>query len=320
MSVYDVTWSLGSILIGSMVAIFLSGTVTMQLFFYFTVYTRDPMKIRFIVLGVWFLDFLHTVFICVANYEYFIANWGNNAIHDYIPWALAVSIALTATVTFIVQCFFAYRVYTVSRQNLYITVPIATLATARIAFGVLTTIELIRLHSFSHYHERFGWTFITGLAMSSALDVLVTSSLCYYLRKSRTGFASMDAIIHILTFYTVQNGLLTCLVTISALICWVTLSNLVPFGIHLIITKLYANAALATLNARRSLHAHQTTIENRPSGRRASALSSDEEEPRSRASTRGANPVHVQSQRSTKTFVGPEMGQVDTACEDNSLV
>ncbi|KAI0931041.1 hypothetical protein AcW2_000007 [Taiwanofungus camphoratus] len=69
----------------------------------------------------------------------------------------------------------------------------------------------------------------------------------------------MDTVINTLTFWAVQNGALTCFVAVASLICWLTMPNLIFLGLHLIITKLYANALLATLNARKSIRLHQSS-------------------------------------------------------------
>jgi len=69
----------------------------------------------------------------------------------------------------------------------------------------------------------------------------------------------MDQIIDSLSLYAIENGLITCVVTIISLICWLTMPrNLVFLGLHFIISKLYANSLLATLNARKRIRGLST--------------------------------------------------------------
>ncbi|EMD32503.1 hypothetical protein CERSUDRAFT_118538 [Gelatoporia subvermispora B] len=255
--------TVGSILVGGLLSSFLSGTVFMQFILYFRIYPNDAFRIKSMVAAIWALDMFHTIMIYLACWDYLIRNWTNDAIFDYIPWMIGVTVALTALITFIVQCFFAYRVYTVSNRNIYVTAPIAFLALLRVVFALVSMGEMIRLSSYSAFSSRYGWVFTTGLSLSSALDVLVTVSLCYFLRRSRSGFKGMNHIIDLLTLYTVQNGLLTGVTTIAALILWLALSNSLLFlTLHFCIAKLYANSLLATLNARKSLRRAQTTVES----------------------------------------------------------
>jgi hypothetical protein len=118
----------------------------------------------------------------------------------------------------------------------------------------VTTSESIILKNYSVFAARFNWAFTMGLTLAASVDVMVTCALGFYLHRSRTGFANMDGIINTLTLYTVENGALTCLAAITALTCWLTLPHtLIWLSFHFTISKLYANAFLATLNARKVL-------------------------------------------------------------------
>ncbi|KAH9948162.1 hypothetical protein B0H21DRAFT_254421 [Amylocystis lapponica] len=249
----DIRSTGGAVLVGGAVAIFLSGTVAMQVIIYSKLYVTDPLKIKAVVLLLWLLDILHTLFTVLALWKYLIMGWGQPALFNYVAWSIASTVLLTAMTTFLVQCFFAYRVYTVSHKSICMAVIIVTLAVVRLGAALASTAEMVRLHSLIAFKDQIGYVFTIGLSASAALDILVTVSLCYFLRKSRTGFSSMDAVIDSLTFYTVQNGFLTFITTLTTLICWLLLSNLVFLGLHLTIEKLYANAFMATLNARKSL-------------------------------------------------------------------
>ena len=70
------------------------------------------------------------------------------------------------------------------------------------------------------------YIFTLGLATSAVVDLLITATLCYYLRRKRPEFARYDVqqrrnhlsltelcrvnhMIDALTLYTVENGMLT---------------------------------------------------------------------------------------------------------------
>ncbi|KAF7428644.1 hypothetical protein PC9H_007871 [Pleurotus ostreatus] len=91
------------------------------------------------------------------------------------------------------------------------------------------------------------WSFTLGLALSCALDIIITASLCYFLLRNRKQTSSMNHVIDSLMLYAFENGSLTCAATVMSMICWLTMpSNLVFMGIHFFISKLYANSLLAT--------------------------------------------------------------------------
>ncbi|CAL1715681.1 unnamed protein product [Somion occarium] len=246
--------SLGAVLLGSLVSAFLSGIVTMQVFLYYRIYPKDRLRYKIMVASIWAMDLLHTAMASAANWTYLIDHFGDESISDFITRTIAVTVALTAFITWFVHCFFAHRIFTLSRSNYYITLPIATLALFRLAAALVSTSKMIKLRSYKKFVQYFSWVFTIGLSTAAAVDIMIAAALCWYLNRSRTGFSSMDTIIDSITLYTVENGLVTSITTVVSLICWVSMPhNLIFLGLHFAISKLYANAFLATLNARKVL-------------------------------------------------------------------
>ncbi|TCD65580.1 hypothetical protein EIP91_002464 [Steccherinum ochraceum] len=254
--------TLGAILVGNIVSVFLSGIVAMQVLLYFRLYPKDLTRIKMIVLCIWLLDLVHSILVSTANWTYLIDNYGNSNISDTIFWSVAVTIALTAVITFFVHCFFAHRILTLSRYNWFIVTPIFVLALARLGFACVTTSRMILLGSFEEFTKVSAvlfsalrqYIFTAGLALATAVDIMIAAALIWFLNKNRTGFSAMDTVIDSITLYTVESGLLTSVITVISLIFWLTMShNLVFLALHFAISKLYANAFLATLNARKAL-------------------------------------------------------------------
>ncbi|KAI0714566.1 hypothetical protein C8Q76DRAFT_727190 [Earliella scabrosa] len=246
--------SMGAVLIGSLIALFLSGAVWMQVFLYWQLYPKDALRIKIMVMFVWLLDTLHSVMTITANWQYLIDDFGKWETIDHIEWSIAVSVALTASITFFVHCFFIHRIYSLSRGNWYITIPLVLLALVRLIAASISTSEMIDLESYEGFVTGYDFVFTIGLSTAASLDIFITAGLCYFLRRGRSGLGSMDKIIDSITLYTVENGMLTCVTTVVSLICWLTMpTNLIFLGLHFAISKLYANSFLATLNARKSL-------------------------------------------------------------------
>ncbi|KAL0956564.1 hypothetical protein HGRIS_002701 [Hohenbuehelia grisea] len=242
---------------GSSSAVFnarLSGFVAVQTFVYIKCYSNDTARIKILVFSVWFLDLCHLICLCSAEWFYLITNFGDIHQIDFIPWSLALTIAFTAALTFLVHCFFVLRLFKLSERNWFVTVPMAVLAVSRLGFACLTTAKMIKLKSLSAFVVDYRWSFTTGLALSTTLDILITGCLCYFLLRNRKHASSMHHIIDALVLYTFENGSLTCIATVMSMICWIMMpSNLIFMGIHFFISKLYANSLLATLNARNQL-------------------------------------------------------------------
>ncbi|KAG2353147.1 hypothetical protein BDR07DRAFT_738674 [Suillus spraguei] len=63
----------------------------------------------------------------------------------------------------------------------------------------------------------------------------------------------MDRMFNSIILYTLENNALTSAATIISIVCWVTMRNLIFLGVHFVLSKLYANSLLATLNSRKHL-------------------------------------------------------------------
>lgn len=246
--------TLGALLLGALLAVFLSGIVSMQVFVYYRLYPNDRFRIKSTVTVVWFLDLIHTVMICIANWLYLILHFGNGVAAQRILWPISVTIALTAVVTFLVHIFFAHRVYSLSKRSLFIAGPIGFLALLRVVSAMSCTAQMVRDGTWQKFGQGSAWLFTTGLTISAVLDFIIALALIVHLQRSKTGWHSMDQIIDSIVLYTVENGLITSIFAVLSLICWVTMkNNLVFLALHFAISKLYANSFLATLNARKTL-------------------------------------------------------------------
>ncbi|KAJ7241305.1 hypothetical protein B0H12DRAFT_1133648 [Mycena haematopus] len=253
----DVASTLGALLIGGAVALVLSGIVTVQCIIFYKLYPNEVTTRRSMVLAVWLLDLLHSAFIVAALYDYFIDYFGNTDRIGDIPWSIALSVVVTAIQTMTAHWYYAHKIYRSSGKNWWITAPIVILAFLRLFAACVSTTEMIRLHRYAVFTEKYpGWIFTTGLSLSASVDIIITAWLCYFLQKMRRRTASnpMAHVVNTLTLYTLENGLLTCVTTTASLICWLTMpKNLIFLGLHFVIGKLYANSLLISLNTRKQL-------------------------------------------------------------------
>jgi len=165
-----------------------------------------------------------------------------------------MSIGVTAFVTLITHGFYSRRLLRISNNNWFIVGPLLLLVVGRVASGLVTTVELARIQNFPLFMARWKPVFTLGLAFSSVADVIITFGMCFYLQESRHGLGTLDKVIGSIIIYTVNNGALTCVSTIVAMICFLTMpQNLIFMALHFAISKMYANSLLATLNTRQTL-------------------------------------------------------------------
>jgi len=226
---------------------------------YFKFYPLDRITTKSLVFTVWFMCLCHLTFTSTAIWSYLIADFGQSERIDDIPWSLALTIALTAFLTFLVHSFFVHRIHKLSKRKFYLSVPLGILALSRLAFGSLTTSRMISLGSLERFVETYRWSFTTGLAISAILDVLITVCLCVLLKINQQQDSSLNYVLDTLMLYAFETGSLTCFTTLVSLICWVLMPwNLVFMGLHFVIIHIHANSLLAILNTRKSLGQNST--------------------------------------------------------------
>ncbi|TFK22296.1 hypothetical protein FA15DRAFT_671678 [Coprinopsis marcescibilis] len=250
----DIAKTFGALLIGGIVATLFCGVTQVQVVIYLKLYPKDMILVKVLVFAVWALDALHTVFISHSLWNYFISNFGLAETIDAVPTSLALTIAVTAILTFLVHWFFIYRVFILSRKNYFIAAPLGLIACARLCFACLTTSKLIQLRSLELFVQQFTWSFTTGLSLSAILDILITALMCFLLRSRQKEYSHMNKLLDTLIIYAFENGVLCTLAATLTLITWVTMpSNLIFMAAHFVIIKFYANSLLATINARKNL-------------------------------------------------------------------
>jgi len=150
----------------------------------------------------------------------------------------------------IVKACFAMRVWRFSKHNWFITGSLLLLVAVQLALSVVYMWQGFRLPSFA-YMGNLKQIATISLGAGTLTDILTAAALCYYLREIRTGFKETSSIINMLMVYAVNTGLVTSTVSLCTLIIYNTLSHtFIYMGFYFVLSNLYANSLLATLNSR----------------------------------------------------------------------
>ncbi|KAJ7631629.1 hypothetical protein DFH06DRAFT_1438780 [Mycena polygramma] len=247
MSPPDITTTFGALLVGALFTSVLAGLSNLQTVLYYGSYRKDPMRVKILVFGVWLLDNAHTGLIWAGVWYYFIWNYGAPHKIDYIPWPMALVVLLTALITVLVHGFLIHRIFLLSNRNWYMTAPAIALTYSRLVCASITTFRMLDYQSFEMLQLRARWIFTLGLAVSSAVDVLIACLLVYLFRSSRTEAGGINHVLDKLILYGLESGSLTCVGTVMSMVCWVFVpQNLIFLGFYLVIGKLYSNSLFIT--------------------------------------------------------------------------
>ncbi|TFY82911.1 hypothetical protein EWM64_g1106 [Hericium alpestre] len=289
--------TIGAAFIGWGVSSLIFGILCIQVYTYFERYTNDNSAYKSLVLWLWLLEALHQAFVGHCVYYYEVTNYGNLLVFiDRPVWTLSVQVVLGAFVGLIVKMCFGLRVWKFSKHNYLVTGTIVSFLSSEDADGAVT----IRIRHGVHHqivsilppvqdaastycatdskyasHKHLSSNIDTALqtigtaslALGAATDIFTAASLSYFLHKMRTGYQKSDTLINRLILYSVNTGFLTSAVSIAVLALYNTMpDNFIFMGAYFVLSKLYANSCVATLNTRRFVRGKGTDREEEGTG------------------------------------------------------
>ncbi|KAI5991749.1 hypothetical protein F5J12DRAFT_465724 [Pisolithus orientalis] len=238
----------GPFLIGLAVNIFLHGLATTQVYLYLTMYKKDRLWLKSFVVILYLLDTFNCVVSIYYIYNALIINFGDEANLVRGNWAFAAGAASTGVVSVAVQHFFAWRAHVVTK-NVFIVAAIVLCSLANLAGSLATTVGLALDPSIFLVPdlriEVSMW--LVGAVIA---DAIIAVSLVWHLGRHKSFYPALNSTINRILRMTVQTGVVTTIVAIVDLTCYMTnsMGNYVLFS--QILSKLYTNCMLSTLNAR----------------------------------------------------------------------
>lgn len=245
--------TLGALLVGGMVAMALWGVTCVQTFTFFTRRSKDLPVFKLLIAFLLVLDTFDTVLNCHFLYFYLVKNYLNPLAIVAPVWSVIIHVAVTSISDFIIRSMFARRIYRLSRHNIFLTAGIVALSFTDLICGLIITAKAFGVTSYLDLDPLSSLMYLNFAAGTSS-DLSVALVLCYLLRRSRTGFQQTDSLITILMVYTVNTGLLVALDASAGLITYIVMPhNLIFLGFYLLMSKLYLNSYLASLNAREGI-------------------------------------------------------------------
>lgn len=248
---FDAT--IGAILIGGFISVFLFGVTCLQTFIYYQRYPRDKALLKFIVLLIWVIDTLDTALAVQICYYYLITNYANPLAVLSPVWSLKLHVLLTSLSDFVVRSLYAQRIYTLSHRNKIITVIIGALSIVDLVVGTVITTKAFKIPTFAGL-TAVANLFYVNFASNITADTCVALTLAFYLWRNKTGLTRPDSLVNKLIAYTVNTGLLTVLDASAGLISYAARpTTLIFIAFYLNLSKFYVNSYLATLNVRKTL-------------------------------------------------------------------
>ncbi|KAK0486451.1 hypothetical protein IW261DRAFT_1604591 [Armillaria novae-zelandiae] len=229
----------------------LFGTLTVQLYLYYLAFPKDRKFTKYLVYGIYAVEFGQTALITHDAFLMFGSGFGDmKALMDmHFNW-LTVPVT-SAAVAYVGQGFYAYRIFVLSKSRTIPAFVICVSLTSSVA-AIITGVYSFQAGDIIKLNNRKTSISVGIWCGTSALcDIIIAISMTYYLMRSNTSFRRTRMLVTKLIRLTVETGSVTAAVALLNLILFFAFPHQTFYGTPaLIMTKLYANTVYMVLNSR----------------------------------------------------------------------
>lgn len=232
-----------STFVGFNIALLMYGVSVCQLCYYFRTFPKDSMYHKCLVA----LACIGSAFqmYCMITLQVLFLITRHHGVPSNLPpfpWQGKANTVQMFSIPFVVQCFYAWRLWIISGRNVLLVASVILLS----ASEFVSSVAFI-----------FGLT-LPGKGLRAVFsatgvvaDMLITGSVYYYLRQGRSGLKRTETAIQHVVTVTINMGALTSIIALWLWISWLTQGPTPPVATPLMITsQSYVNSILAVLNAR----------------------------------------------------------------------
>ncbi|KAF8308671.1 hypothetical protein DL93DRAFT_2170906 [Clavulina sp. PMI_390] len=230
------------------------GIITVQVMMYYQKFPRDPRATRWVVGLLWFMQAFDIGISSRGVYEILIQGQNDLEVLAILPWYRSYFAAHTTIAGFIVQFFFLWRYWSVSK-NLYITTSLSLLVATTLAFAIFSA---VRSSQFPHsaLATLAGSMFASKLwlCFSATTDLMLAAALAIEMRRHHTGYSRTDSTLNRLAIYGVATGGVTATAVFAEIFMTLVANHYEGFVlIGIPLGGLYITTFLANLHTRSAL-------------------------------------------------------------------
>ncbi|KAF9230599.1 hypothetical protein BU15DRAFT_69060 [Melanogaster broomeanus] len=260
-SATNIGLSMGPVLIGAWISLVLYGISLLQCFIYFLSYPKDTFSVKLMVVVVLTLDTAHKFLLCAGIWNRLIQHYGDILNFFVIQSPMLFAPPVTSLVSVIVQSYFAYRVWFLSKGLFKWIFPavlmpfiIAQPGECLLVIILYCTVKAWKVSVFEvTSNSMLMNTGNASTGIAAAVDIVIAIAMCTLLAMGRTGFSEKtDQMLLRLIVISLNTGLWTAILALLSIILLVSLPSTETLytGFYYPICSLYCNTLLANLNIR----------------------------------------------------------------------
>ncbi|KZT11851.1 uncharacterized protein LAESUDRAFT_746665 [Laetiporus sulphureus 93-53] len=255
--VSELNATFGVLLIGFIFAVTLYGLTFFQTYIYYSRFPSDPTFSKYTIGLLWAVDTATTTLLSHTLYYYLITSFMAPFDELDITKTFVSENALAAFGIFLVQVFYAYRIYIVNGKNPALPGVISLLAVVNLVLGIASAAKISQQPFFYNFVDHVVEV-LTGVqyGLSTLCDIIIVGALLYYVTPARyPGMKSIEGWYEYIAVFFINRGTCFTLLQLVSLILFVSIpSQQVWILFHFVTSKTYINSLLLMLNFRNVHH------------------------------------------------------------------
>ncbi|PFH47408.1 hypothetical protein AMATHDRAFT_6754 [Amanita thiersii Skay4041] len=236
----------------------LLGTLVLQVYLYQVSFPKDSLWIKLLVYGVFLFDLAQTA--CATHWAWhlILIHWGDLSVFKYTYWSMTTSLVLIIVVTVAVQLFFAWRIWKLRGDSIFIRF-LSTLivlislmqGAAELAMGIQLYIGTSDVVQEVAIITKPVQVWLIGSFICDVIIACTTITILHQARKMSKPLKQTEDLVTKLIILTVETGAITAAMACIELVLFlVNTNNYTYFAPAVIFGKVYSNVLLANLNGR----------------------------------------------------------------------
>ncbi|KAI9449488.1 hypothetical protein BJY52DRAFT_1176330 [Lactarius psammicola] len=232
----------------------LYGVLCVQIYVYSYNFPIDGRSVKFLAYFVFVLETVQTALTGADIYYWFVDGFGDTARLAHSHFSPVDSPIMTAVISFTVQGYFCYRIWTLNRRLSWICWIIAVASVTQSIAGMWAGIKSLTIRGYLVTKPAlFLWSIPSAMA-----DILIAVAMTLLLRMASSNFSSF-VLVRVVRL-TIETNALTASLAITILVLYAAFPNeLYYMYMTKIIGKVYSNTLLVSLNNRIYFREHRSS-------------------------------------------------------------
>ncbi|KAJ7248823.1 hypothetical protein C8J57DRAFT_1724178 [Mycena rebaudengoi] len=242
------------------------GFTFFQTYYYFIRYPKDHWLVKAAVVAICMLDTTMSALSSHTLYYYLVTMFALPVTPDDATLSFCVEILLSGLAIFVVQSFYAFRIWKLS-SNVWIAIAIVMISAGAAGLSIASTVLMMRNTRFANFAQAYMKTTIgsgQGLRVLSGLFITGFHAIYAYKAPRKEAPSLWEPVTNLL-----GSGLGAVIVQAVCFITFVAMPNRYTWIIpHLLSSRVFINGLLLSLNTRpishgRGLYAEETQRSSR---------------------------------------------------------